>query len=130
MSLSEALDKTIEIDRGKSWICPKGNKYRSFKEMCEAYGINADTVYARMKHEYDMDICFLIELKRVYIRLLYIGLDGKAYYKISWSNVPVTARQIVEHYRPELLEDYDRCNPDGLYRPYKPNQKQLEERAC
>lgn len=130
ISLREALDKTIEINKEKSWICPRGNKYRSLKEMCKAYNIAEDTVYARRKHGYDIDICFLPELKRVYITLLYIGLNGKSYYRISWSNIPVTARQIIEYYRPDLLEDYDRCNPEGLYRPFKPDQKRLEEKAC
>ena len=56
-------------------------------------------------------------------KIQFIGLDGKAYYRTTWSQDPVTARQIIEHYRPDLLEAYDKYNPTGEYRPYKEGDK-------
>ena len=105
-----------------------GNKFNTVNGLNSHYNIDRNTINRRAEKGWDIQVILTNKDNR--LELIYIGLDGKAYYKISWSNVPVTARQIVEHYRPELLEDYDRCNPDGLYRPYKPNQKQLEEKAC
>ena len=48
----------------------------------------------------------------------FIGLNGKAYYKAKWSSLPVTTRQIIKYYRPDLLEAYDKSNPTGKYNPY------------
>ena len=55
--------------------------------------------------------------------LIHIGLDGKAYYKVQWSQDLVTARQIVEYYRPDLIKAYDKNNPTGKWNPIiKENQ--------
>ena len=57
------------------------------------------------------------------ISVKFIGLNNKAYYKVPWSTQLVTTRQIVEYYRPDLLEVYDKYNPTGEYRPYNKGGK-------
>lgn len=52
------------------------------------------------------------------LRLLFVGLDNKAYNFVPWSEDPVTTRKIVEHYRPDLLEAYDKDHPTGEYSPF------------
>lgn len=36
--------------RGKGWIGPNKVKYKTFKEMCDAYGVKESTVKSRLKH--------------------------------------------------------------------------------
>ena len=55
--------------------------------------------------------------------MVYIGLDGKARYKLRWSEDPQTAREVVEYYRPDLLDNYDRYNPTGEYKLYNEGDK-------
>ena len=59
------------------------------------------------------------------IYLAFIGLNGRAYYMIPNPELPgyFTARQIVMHYRPDLVDAYDAANPTGEYRPYIPAAK-------
>jgi len=48
----------------------------------------------------------------------YIGINGKAYYSVDWSENPVTTRQIIERYVPHHLPMYDLINSDEKYTPY------------
>jgi len=53
------------------------------------------------------------------VELSFCGLNGKAYYKASWYDRYVTARQLVQHYRPEYASLCYLTNPTEEYRPYR-----------
>ena len=82
-------------------------------------GIEFDTIKNRMSGKWDTEVSVVIPpADGIRTRIKFIGLNGKSYYKVKWSEVLVTARQIVEYYRPDLLDAYDKSNPTGEYRPY------------
>lgn len=62
--------------------------------------------------------------------LKFISADLVAYYRVPWSKELKTTREIVEHELPELLERYDKANPNGIYVPMvgtvNPGYRQLE----
>ena len=67
----------------------------------------------------EVEVCVVVPSGEIWsLHPIFINLDGKAYYKLSWSTDPVNTRQIIAHYRPDLLEAYDKSNPTGEYRPY------------
>ena len=51
------------------------------------------------------------------VDLIYIGIDGKARYKVTWTDKPVTARDIIERFVPHHLSMYDLIHTDGEYAP-------------
>lgn len=102
-----------------------GFKFKSIRELIRELNIdNIDvtTLQLRLQQE-----CIEIEAvsviggtnKHYSYKPRFIGLNNKAYYDMPWSDKPVTTRQVVEHFRPDLLDTYDMCNPTGEYRPYK-----------
>ena len=52
------------------------------------------------------------------VDLIYIGIDGKARYKVTWTDKPVTARDIIERFVPHHLPMYDLIYTDEQYAPY------------
>ena len=99
-----------------------GNTFTTIDEMCNMYNINYPSFLYRVKT--GTEICIALVLKKDKARLAYIGLDGKARYTISGKkNSIFTAREIIEMYRPDLLEAYDKYNPTGEYRPYRLNKE-------
>lgn len=83
----------------------------------DAWDIGENLLCDRLKSGIEM--CVALVVKNDDVELQFIGLDGKARYKVTWSDEPQTARQVIEYYRPDLLSDYDKHNPTGKYEPYK-----------
>ena len=93
-----------------------GNSSCSFTELAVKYETNYGTLRDRVKR--GIEVCVALICKE-YVELCFIGLDGKARYKLNWSDEPQTARQVIEYYRPDLLSDYDKHNHTGKYESYK-----------
>lgn len=120
--LKAVVDGTLDTGKSCAIKCNDGfgNQFESYWVMCKAYGINYGTVKLRILHRCEMCVALV---SRENIKLLYIGLDGKARYKLRWSDEPQTAREVVEYYRPDLLDNYDRYNPTGKYKLYIEDNK-------
>ena len=91
-----------------------GFRYSSISRFSKAWRIPQSTIRTRFKEGFDIEVAIITRDRLV---LRHIGLDGKAYYKVKWAPDLVTARQIVEHYRPDLLDAYDKNNPTGKWNP-------------
>ena len=91
-----------------------GFRYSSISRFSKAWRIPQSTIRTRFKEGFDIEVAIITRDRLV---LRHIGLDGKAYYKVQWSPDLVTARQIVEYYRPDLIEAYDKNNPTGKWNP-------------
>ena len=91
-----------------------GFRYSSISRFSKAWGIPQSTIRTRFKEGFDIEVTITAKDAT---QLIHIGLDGKAYYKAKWAPDLVTARQIVEHYRPDLLDAYDKNNPTGKWNP-------------
>ena len=100
-----------------------GIEYINITELMNELSIHIprDMVYRRLKTPgVELVIALLlIDGDRSNFEAQFIGLNKIAYYKVSWSEDPVSTREIIEHYRPDLLEAYDKSNPTGKYSPYK-----------
>ena len=103
-----------------------GVTYPSIRKAAAAFGIPESTLRNRLKNYWDIEVALIVSTGRV--TLGFMGLDGQAYYRVSWldknsekygSGNIQTAREIVEHYRPDLLDAYDKSNQTGQYHPYK-----------
>lgn len=116
MSLEEALIKPAKKPR--ECTDPEGRVYKSFKDMCKPYGTKAITVSMRIGK--GIEIFVALTCKDT-VSLEFIGLDGKAYYKLKGIEELLTTRQIIEKYRPDLVARYDEVNPEGKYMP--PNEE-------
>lgn len=117
MHFKKSLDEALQInERPYSTACTDllGVTYSSIKKLSKAWGVSEATVKRRIKGGFDIEV---IITARDTTQLIHIGLDGKAYYKVQWAPDIVTARQIVEHYRPDLIEAYDKHNPTGKWNP-------------
>ena len=115
-SVEEALTK--DIVGPKISIRAFGTEYSTLGEASKSFNLDKSTVIRRLRRGFDVEVALLNYSKSVR-GIEFIGLNGKSYYTVSWSKTYVTARQIIEHYRPDLVEAYDRSNPTGEYRPYK-----------
>lgn len=98
-----------------------GNLYTSFASLANSYNKSDQTVKQRVDSGIEIAVALVAETPN--LKLKFIGLDGKARYKITNFSEPLTARQIVEYYRPDLLSAYDKNNPTGKYEPYKSNKE-------
>lgn len=94
-----------------------GKTYPSVSYLSKEIGVPIGTILRKVKI-FDREL-LLLNTKGDYVRLDFIGLDNKARYRVSWSSDYVTARQIIEYYRPDLLSKYDEYNPTGEYNPYR-----------
>ena len=97
-----------------------GNGPCNLAELATKYNIKYNTLRSRVKSR--VEICVALVCKDN-VELKFIGLDGKARYSLNRSENLQTARQIIEHYRPDLLSAYDKHNPTGKYEPYEPNKE-------
>ena len=97
-----------------------GNRYKLLKDMASAWNIRSITISARLNAKIEM--CVALVAKDA-VKLRFVGLDGKARYTLNGNkNKYCTARELVEKYRPDLLEIYDKYNPTGEYKPYNGGQ--------
>ena len=103
-----------------------GTTYKSRRQAAAAFGIPESTFRNRLENDWDIEVALIVSTDSV--TLAFMGLDRKAYYRVSWldknsaeygSGNIQTSREIVEHYRPDLLDAYDKSNPTGEYHPYK-----------
>ena len=96
-----------------------GVRYPSLRKLAKTFDFAESTLH-RYLMVYRTEPEPLLACPDGLIYLSFIGLDGRAYYMIPDPNMPgyFTARQIVEHYRPDLLAAYDAANPTGKYRPF------------
>ena len=101
--------KCIQIDL-------MGKKFSSILELVNEYNIAYNTVSRRLQAGLDKEVA-IINIHNIHLK--YIGMDNKAYYNIGSNPEYVTARQIIEQYRPDLLDLYDKYNPKGKYNPYR-----------
>ena len=113
MSLEEALTKPTKIE---SLVCvdPEGRVHKTFSAMCLYYNRIDSIIKGRIERGVELLIALIVDNR---ISLEFIGLDGKAYYKLRGVEEMLTTRQIIEKYRPDLVEAYDKQNPDGKYMP-------------
>lgn len=100
-----------------------GVDYPSIREAAAAFNLPESTLRRRLAqvHPVETEVALVCTAP---IRVEFAGLDGKAYHPVKWSDCEyATARQIVQHYRPDLVAAYDAVNPTGQYKPYKPHTK-------
>ncbi len=120
-----SLQKTLEtplIKNGKEYIINIfGSTYNYISDIPSEYAlVNRGMLYNRLnyKNTEKFDTEILIVLQRLNgIRLQFISIDNKAWYKVPWSNKLQSTRDIIEHCRPDLLSLYDSSNPKGEWNP-------------
>ena len=119
-SLEEAVKLEYKAHPLKCSDC-MGNEYNSLSHMAKAWGIQPQILNRRLRNcRFDIVVALISRDK---ITLEYIGLDGKARYTLNGNkNKYYTARELIEKYRPDLLEIYDKYNPTGKYEPYNGGQ--------
>ena len=118
----KSLDEALQSRVRHNIVCIDmlGVAYNSINKISEAWGVANTTTLRRIKQGFDIEVAVISSDT---MSLTHIGLDGKAYYKVKWSQDLVTARQIVEYYRPDLIDAYDKSNPTGKWNPVlKENQ--------
>ena len=93
-----------------------GVEYPSIREAASAFGLPHSALRFRLQNNLESEVA-LVCTDQVTCRFL--GLDARAYHSVPWNSDLVTTREIVEHYRPDLLAAYDAANPDGEYKYYK-----------
>ena len=113
-SLKDALEGRA-IQSNKKIHDGIGNTFESINELARFYN-NYKKLSRRIMGGWDIIIAAIVNDK---INLKFIGLDNKSYYSVPWSNAHVTAREIIQHYRPDLIDLYDKYNPTGEYNPYR-----------
>lgn len=91
---------------------------RSLKRDLSNSKINKSVLLKRLYYlKWDKEVVAVANIgtSSTEITLDHVGFNGKAYYRVSWEKpgVYVTARDIVGHYRPDKLSDYDKYNPTG-----------------
>ena len=94
-----------------------GKEYPSLSAAAHAFGHHVNTFHRYMFTYRSEPEAFLVS-PNFLVRFGMCGFDGRAYYNVSWSDRPVTTREIVSHCRPDLLAAYDAANPTGEYRPF------------
>ena len=120
-SVLETIDY-IDNNKGKIYNEITGEYYESIKDAARKLGISDSTIHNRIKKGYDIHLCFLKIPEKVFKsnkKGKFIGLNNKCYYYTTVSKRPLTVRDIIEMYHPSLVDTYDRCNPNGEYKPYK-----------
>lgn len=95
-----------------------GVDYPSIRTAAATFGLAESTLRNRLfrGHAVEPEVALVCTEP---VRVAFIGLNSKAYHRAKWIDCKyATARQIVEHYRPDLVAAYDAGNPTGEYRPY------------
>lgn len=95
-------------------------RFKTLKSLAELCKFSYSALHKRLnEYKWDIDTAVVIPTRD---RVVAKGIGkktGRLYYRVKWSSTLVTARQIIEHYEPNLLQEYDRMNPQGKYRPYR-----------
>lgn len=119
MTIEEALtyksyDKTIKFR-----INAFGHKNITLSESRRLFDISDRKLNGRYDNVTEAEILIILsgfDIKPYErIQLEFIGLDGKAYYKVPWNKDYVTTEQVIKHYRPDLLDLYNKSNKSGVY---------------
>lgn len=109
-----------------------GNKYKSIMDAERCFSLPPGMLAHRIKDSpkyKNFDLELLALLKNLNdMQIAFIGLDGKARYKVPWNKDLQTTRDIIEHERPEFLSLYDGSHPDGEWNPYR-NKEEAEGRV-
>lgn len=94
-----------------------GVTYPSIREAAAAFNLPESTLRRRLAAGADVEVA-LIAPANMRRRPAFIGVNSKAYHRVKWLDCKyATARQIVQHYRPDLVATYDVVNPTGEYSP-------------
>ena len=105
-------------------ICIKvfNSEYNKYSEASKQFHLKEQLLSRRFNGNRKEDLEILISVPNLRgVELRFIGLDGRARYKVPWNKELQTAREIIQHERPDLLELYDKSNPAGEYHPFKVN---------
>lgn len=91
-----------------------GTKYDSMAAAGRAMGRSPQTLAGRLGRGLEPSVALVVP-DSTPVGLGWKGVDGKVRYTCPWdkSELTVTAREIVEYYRPDLLPAYDQFNPTG-----------------
>lgn len=123
-NLGWTLKEILTGEREKHHKSNSSHIMESLDDIINQYGLDKTTIKnnikiiaRRLKDCWDIEVALLGDKRAV--TLQFIGLNNKSYYRTTWSYDYVTARQIIEHYRPDLLAKYDEYNPTGEYNPYR-----------
>jgi len=119
MSLKDALELPVRLQNNVCNIHMFGTIYKNITEISEKLNISYQIVRYRIINlnkfgKYDSEILFSIEHIRE-IKLQFISITNVAWYKVLWSEEFKNTRQVIEHYRPDLLSLYDISNPNGTW---------------
>ena len=110
----EPINEAPAVDT-TSITCFLGVYCKPISNLAKSWHISEDLLSDRLKEHIEPYVAVLTTDS---LELAYVGLDGKARYTLNgYSNKFYTARDLVEKYRPDLLEAYDKHNPTGEYRP-------------
>lgn len=94
-----------------------GKKYPSLTAAARAFDRPANTFRKYMMNGIEPEAH--LSCSHALLCLDFIAPDGRAYYSIPFVFGHFTTREIVEHYRPDLLAAYDATNPTGKYKPFR-----------
>jgi len=94
-----------------------GVRYKSLRAAARTFNIAPNTFH-RYITTYLTDPEAVAIASDYLVRMAYIGSDGRAYHCVPWSRLYVTTREIVQHYRPDLLPIYDKYHPKGKHSPF------------
>ena len=120
-SLNEAIESIVSAQMYRCYDTI-GGEYISLQNMAETWKVKYPTFKDRLKSGVDIIVALVSE---DITTLKFIGLDGKARYQLgNHRDKLYTARQIVEKYRPDLLDSYDKHNPTGKYEPYMQDKEE------
>lgn len=88
--------------------------YTSVQEAASGMGskIALGSIGYRLDHNIDFIAAAVCTEK---LSLSFIGLDKQAYYKLVGHDGPMTTRELVVKFRPDLLKSFDAWNPKDLY---------------
>ena len=110
----EPINEAPVVDT-TSITCFLGVYCKPISNLAKSWHISEDLLSDRLKEHIEPYVAVLTTDS---LELAYVGLDGKARYTLNSNNSEYyTARELVEKYRPDLLEAYDKHNPTGEYRP-------------
>lgn len=113
-TLEEALTTPVKDTQKPHTVDILGKHYTSIVDAISKINktLKHHTVRNRLKNGIDL-LATLTCTDRM--QLMHIGLDGRAYYRLSGDNKLMTTREIVAKFRPDLLPSYDAWNPKDLY---------------
>jgi len=99
-----------------------GNEYPSMRSAAKALRMNYKTLWNRLQRSKEIDKFdteIVVSIPNILdLKLEFISIDNKAWYSVPWSqDLLKNTRDIIEHYRPDLLSLYDKSNPEGIWNP-------------